>query len=252
MGDEQPPAVAAAPVLGNIATVTKLDKTNYKDWVEEIEIELKLRSVYKALTDDNVDEMTDLQARRIILETMDKEHRAQVRGYTSAKEIMDRLKISYAEATDARKYRTLVKFFRYVKELTDDINGHIGKLEDMRADLLDLDFEIGEDIFLAIVIRSQLAEMALISNTITSGISKSMPNLDVNMRSPLKWSKRCANLFMQRHGPPVYIGDSIYPELTDLSEDEIKEMPPPRRVRDNWATLELFFKRPSRREEQPT
>lgn len=153
------------PTLGNISTITKLTKTNYKDWSEEIEIELKLRGVYKAVVEPHVDEMVDLQARRIILETMDKEHRAQVRGYSSAKAIMDRLKISYAEATDARKYRTLVKFFRFVKSPTDDIDTHIGKVEGMRADLKDLDFEIDEEILIATIIGSLPSEYGNIMET---------------------------------------------------------------------------------------
>lgn len=151
--------------LGNISNITKLDRTNYKNWVEDIEIELKLRRVHKAVVEDNVDEMIDLQARRIILETMDKDHRAQVRGYRTAKEIMDRLRVSYAEATESRKYRTLVKFFRYTKLQSDDISTHVGKLEGLRADLLDLDIEFDEDIFLATVIGSLPPEYGNIMET---------------------------------------------------------------------------------------
>lgn len=60
--------------LSSIAAITKLDKTNFHEWREDIEIELKIRKLYKAITEVEVDEMIDLQARRIILETMDKDH----------------------------------------------------------------------------------------------------------------------------------------------------------------------------------
>lgn len=156
---------ANVPHLGNITAITKLNKTNYKDWLEDIEIELKLRGVYKAIETADVEEMIELQARRIILETMDKEHRAQVRGYGCAKDIMERLKISYAEATDARKYRLLVKFFRYNKLPEDNIDTHVGKIEGMRADLKDLDFEIDEEIMLATIIGSLPPEYGNVMET---------------------------------------------------------------------------------------
>lgn len=143
--------------LGQLTSITKLDKTNYKDWKEDIEIELKLRGIHKAIQNE-VDELIDLQARRILLETMDKDHRAQVRGYNSAKEIWDRLRLSYAEATAERKYRLLTKFFRYVKESSDSIDVHVGKLDGMRADLESMDFKIEEDVFLATVIGSLPSE----------------------------------------------------------------------------------------------
>ena len=56
--------------------------------------------------------------------------------------------------------RNLRLFFCYEKDPGDNINSHIGKLEGMRADLLDLDFEIDEDIFLATIIGSLPAEYA--------------------------------------------------------------------------------------------
>lgn len=52
----------------------------------------------------------------------------------------------------------LVRFFRYVENPSDSLDAHIGQLDSMRADLLDMDFEVDEDIFLATIIESLPAE----------------------------------------------------------------------------------------------
>ena len=98
--------------LGQLSTITKSNKKNFRNWSDHIEIELKLRGIYKAITEEDVDEISDLKARRIHLETMDPDHRDQVKGYKTAKAIYSRLIIRYAEATATRKYRLLTKFFR--------------------------------------------------------------------------------------------------------------------------------------------
>lgn len=143
--------------LGSVAAITKLDKTNYQDW-KDVEIELKLRGLYRAVESEDVDEITDLKARRIIFETMDKDHRAQVRGYKSACSIMQRLAISYAEATAARKYRLLLKFYMMTKDPADSIDTNLGKMDGMRADLETMGMKMEEDVFLATVIGSLPSE----------------------------------------------------------------------------------------------
>lgn len=128
--------------LGSIALITMLDKTNYQDWREDIEIELKLRKLHVAIMTEVVDEEIELKARRIILETMDKEHRGKVRDYKISFAIMQRLALSYAEATAAKKYRLLVKFYRFNKMPEDSIDAHLGKMDKMRVDLESLGFKM--------------------------------------------------------------------------------------------------------------
>lgn len=139
--------------------------------------------------------MIDLQARRVNLETMDKEHRAQIRGYSTAKGIMERLRLSYAEASASRKYRILVKFFRHNKEPTDTIDMHIGKLDSLRADLLDMDFEVDEEIFLATIIGSlppefgnvmEAWELATPSQMTKQNLIAKLLNKEVDCRDMIK------------------------------------------------------------------
>lgn len=141
-------------MVGSLSSVTKLNKKNFHEWFEDIEIELKLRGLEQAMTVENVDEVTDLLARRILLETMDSEHRALVRGSRSAKSIIDRVKLSYAEATGSNKFRLLQKFFRGLKDPADSIDVHIGKLDGMRSDMESVGIKIDEDVYLATIIGS--------------------------------------------------------------------------------------------------
>lgn len=39
---------------GQLSTITKLNKSNFKSWAEDIEIELKLRSIGKVITDNEM------------------------------------------------------------------------------------------------------------------------------------------------------------------------------------------------------
>lgn len=79
--------IIAGPQFGNTLNVPKLNKNDYQNWREMIGIILKLRGLGQALVTE-VDEITDLQARLVLLGTMDESHRTQVRGLTTAKLIM--------------------------------------------------------------------------------------------------------------------------------------------------------------------
>lgn len=96
-----------------------------------IEIVLKMKGLDKPIYEE-CDEMTSLQAKLILLETMDESHRTQVRGLTTPKEIMQRLKQIYSDETAANKYRMLLKYYRYVKTPADSMSEHIGKMLEMR------------------------------------------------------------------------------------------------------------------------
>lgn len=50
---------------------------------------------------EDVDQVTDLQARLVLLESMNESHRAIVRGCSTAKQIVDRLQLVYADKSAA-------------------------------------------------------------------------------------------------------------------------------------------------------
>jgi len=59
-----------------VSGITKLNGRNFRTWKEMISILLRLRGISKAVSDDDVDEMIDLQAKLALLEAMDESHRS--------------------------------------------------------------------------------------------------------------------------------------------------------------------------------
>lgn len=92
--------------VGNTTNIPKLDGKKFQSWKEMIDIILRLRGLGGALTRE-VDELIDLQARLLLLETMDESHRIQVRGCAKAKDIMERLIQVYADRSASNLYRLL-------------------------------------------------------------------------------------------------------------------------------------------------
>jgi len=131
------PPSTSAPYGGSTFNIPKLDGKNYQSWVEIVSIVLKLRGLDRAIVDDR-DEVGNLQAKLVLLESMDESHRSQVRGCASAKDILARLELVYADRSAANIYRLLHKYYRYEKLESDTMSQHIGRMDEMRNTLADL------------------------------------------------------------------------------------------------------------------
>lgn len=144
-----------------------------------MEIVLKLKWVKKAIHDENVDEVSELQARLVLLETMDEAHRGQVRGCSTAKQIMERLDLIYADKSTANLYMLLHQYFRYTKRPEDSISVHVGKKDAMRNALKDLGQEQTEEIHQVVIIASLPAEFSSIMEIweLTHKDMRTTPNL---------------------------------------------------------------------------
>ena len=108
---------------------------------------LRLRGLNKAITEDNVDEVTDIQAKLTLYESMDENHRSQVMGCTTAKAIMSRLDLIYADNSAANVYRMMLKYYRYRKDPSDSMSVHIGKMDQMRMALKDIQKDPDEEVY---------------------------------------------------------------------------------------------------------
>lgn len=100
-----------------------------------VTIYLRINQLEKALEPNQADDLTDLEARFILLETMDEMHRAQVRSCRSTHEVLNRLEKLYADKSAANVFRMLYKFYHYKKLEADGIADHYSKLEEMRRAL---------------------------------------------------------------------------------------------------------------------
>lgn len=149
--------------MSPIANIPKLDGTNFQSWYELVGIVLELKGLSRAIKlDEGVETRVDLQARLIILESMNESHRAQVRGCSSAKQIVDRLLLIYADKSAANIYRLLHQYYRYTKRPEDSISEHIGRMDEMRGRLADLGEEQSEAVYQVTLIGSLPQEYATI------------------------------------------------------------------------------------------
>lgn len=150
-------AIQTATVMGqNLSTnkIPLLTKNNYQSWRDMIELFLEIKGLKVALLSSSVDAMIDMNARLILMETMDESHRSQVRGCSSAKEMYDRLKLVYADTSAANVYRLLNKYYHYKKPDEDTVSEHIGKVDEMRRQLEDLDEKQSERLYQVMLINS--------------------------------------------------------------------------------------------------
>lgn len=145
-------------LLINTNSIQKLIGQNFLPWKRQVVIVLKLKGLEDALTKEDPDEIIDMQAILILLETMDNSHKLQVQSETSARKIMQSLDRQYANMSAANKHRMLSNFFRYKKALTQTLNQHIGKMKEMRASLLAMGEEISEDMLQVTILDSVTKE----------------------------------------------------------------------------------------------
>lgn len=120
------------------AGITKLSGKNFLPWRRQVLMILKLRGLEKAITEETVDENTDMMAMLILLETMDEGHQIQVQAETTAKQIMDSLSRQYADESATSKGRLLVSYLTTKKSPQDTMARHLGKMKEIRAALINL------------------------------------------------------------------------------------------------------------------
>jgi len=146
----------------NSTNLPKLNGKNYQSWRELIDIVLELRGLKSATERSDVDSRVNLQAKLILLETLDESHRAQVRGCESAKDIVDRLQLIYADTSAANVYRLLMRYYRYEKKREDSMSEHIGRMDEMRNQLADLGEKQSEAVYQVTLIGSLPSEYSSI------------------------------------------------------------------------------------------
>lgn len=147
------PSASVRPMI-TTANLPKLDGSNFASWSDMITIHLKLRGLADATTNDVVDEIVDLQAKLVLLETMDESHRGQVRGCNTAKEMMQRLKLVYADKGAANIVRLMYEYYGLKKDPRDSVSVHIGKMDAMRRSLAEIGEEQSERLYQVHLIRS--------------------------------------------------------------------------------------------------
>jgi len=141
--------VAEVGTVNNVTVsgITKLNGKNFRTWKEMIGIVLQLRGLSKAITMEQVEETINLQAKLALLESMDESHRAQVMGCQTAREVMSRLELIYADNSSANVYRLMHRYYRYKKAPEDSMSIHIGKMEELKLALIDIDKKPDEELY---------------------------------------------------------------------------------------------------------
>lgn len=107
---------------------------------------------------DDVPKLTSLQARLILIETMDDSHRSQLRGYHSVKEMMERLALNYADKSASNKFRLLIEYFRYQKEPKDSMTEYLGKMHNKRLELKAINQEPTDEVHMIALIAALPSE----------------------------------------------------------------------------------------------
>lgn len=207
-GNSVLPIVAGSGGNGNIppffprgqllstSNLPKLDGTNFASWFDLISIVLELRGIKSAIENENADTVANLQAKLILLESMDENHRAQVRGCDTAKAIIERLRLVYADKSAANIYRLLMQYYRFEKQARDSISVHVGRMDEMRNQLADLGEKQSEAVYQISRIGSLPAEYSSIMEVweLTPKEMRTMPNL-VTSRGRLEESRcKCSSL----------------------------------------------------------
>lgn len=154
-----------ASSMGSTANIPKLTSTTYQSWLEMVSIYLQLKGWSKALSSEGVDEIMDLQCKLVLLETMDESHRSQVRGCAKSKDIIDRMRLVYADNSAANVYRLLHRYYRYQKLESDTISEHLGKMDEMRRGLADLGEKQSDTLYQVTLIGSLPSEYQSLMET---------------------------------------------------------------------------------------
>ena len=129
-------------------------------------LELKgLKDVVFGYGTDEITRIMDLQAKLVNFETMDERHANAYANYSTAKEIMDRLALSYADKSASNVYRLLKKFFRMNCSPGQPIDEHITKMEAMRSELADIGQKQTDEIFMVVLLGSLPEEYGSLSET---------------------------------------------------------------------------------------
>lgn len=130
------------------ASVPKLTEKNYLSWKLLITTVLKLKGLDKVVSgEQKVDEISELEAKLLLLETLDEHHLALVRNCDKACEIMTRLNLKYADTSAQNVTRMLNKYLSYKLQPGESMSTHIGKMEAMRSDLENVNQKQSDEMF---------------------------------------------------------------------------------------------------------
>lgn len=141
----------------NNSNIQKLTGKNFQVWEDMMIKVLKLRGLYRAVTQGEVDPNPDLEAQLTLMETMDEANQARVRPSKSAKEMIERLNRQYADESAANLYRLLNDYFKMKKTTAESMGEHLAKLEAARMALEDLG-ETQSDGLLMVTLFGSLSE----------------------------------------------------------------------------------------------
>lgn len=144
------------------ANIPKLDGTNFASWYELVSLVLEIKGLDGAIGSDATPAKIRLQAKLVLLESMNESHRAQVRGCSTPKEIISRLQLIYRDKSAANIYRLLHQYYRYDKKSEDSISEHVGRMDEMRNQLADLGETQSEAVYQVTLIGSLPSEYSSI------------------------------------------------------------------------------------------
>lgn len=134
--------------------IPKLNGKNYLSWRDMVEIILQLRGLDEAILSESVDKVKDNTAKLILYETMEESQANIVRGCKSAKAIVDRLEMTYADKSAANVYRMLNDFYGLKKSQDSSMSQHIGRMENARIALAEVGEKQSDAVFMVTLISS--------------------------------------------------------------------------------------------------
>lgn len=135
-------------------SIPKLNGRNFNAWRSMIEIVAKLRGLHTAIfePEKSANENEQLRAKLTLLEAMDERHAEEFSEFESASEMIERLKLMYADKSASNVYRLIKSFYRYQYEQGDSMSTHINKMERMRRELKNLGQETTDEVYMVLLL----------------------------------------------------------------------------------------------------
>lgn len=126
-------------------------KENFQMWNFQITIVFKAHSLYEIVNgtkekpteqkDAASWDLSDAKAQKLIIMTIDKPSTLHIINCKTAKEMFEKLKITYQMNTEEQKCKLLQEFFNFSYNLNEDVSTHISKLQDITYRIQALDKE---------------------------------------------------------------------------------------------------------------
>lgn len=159
-----------------IKMVPKLNGKNFLAWKRSIIMVLKLKGLIEAVNNEQVDEITDINAMLTLMSTMNDEHKLQVQSEPNAKAMMRNVERQYADSSAASKHRLISDFFTLKKESEISVMQHLAILKEKRTALENMGEKFSDDLFQVVIINSLTTATELMKEW--EMIHPSMKNLE--------------------------------------------------------------------------